>query len=143
MNALACAPARRRRCARAFTLLEVMIAVAVLGITMLSLLALHHQDMQNVIRAEQMSRAMMLAQTLMTVAEVQRIPPPGVTNGDFEELYPGQYPGYQWKRTVEGSPLFPDLIQVSVHIAYGPGLSRSYDVVEILHNPAYAQQQTR
>lgn len=140
MNSLPFAAARRRRCAPAFTLLEVMIAVAVLGITMLSLLALHHQDMQNVIRAEQMSHAMMLAQSLMTEAELQRIPPAGVTSGDFEQLYPGQYPGYRWQRTVDGSPLFPDLIQVSIHIAYGPDLSRSYDIVEILHNPAYAQQ---
>ena len=129
--------------APAFTLLEVMIAIAVLGITMLSLLALHHQDLQNVIRTDEMSHAMMLAQTVMSAAELQRIPLVGVTNGDFDSLYPGQFPGYRWQRTVQGSSLFPDLIQVSVRISYGPNFSRSYDILEVLHNPAFAQQQAR
>ena len=55
--------------ARAFTLLEVMVAMAILGIALLGLLGLHHQSMVSVIRAQQTTRAAMLAQAVMTEAE--------------------------------------------------------------------------
>ena len=57
-----------------FTLLEVMIAIAVLGIALLALLSLEHQDLQSVIRGQEISRAAMLAQALMTQAELERFP---------------------------------------------------------------------
>ena len=40
-----------------FTLLEVLIAIAVLGIALLALLSLEHQDLQSVIRGQEDSRA--------------------------------------------------------------------------------------
>jgi general secretion pathway protein I len=118
-----------------FTLLEVLIAIAVLGIALMALLSLHHEDLQSVIRAQEISRAAMLAQTLMTQAELQRIPPLGTTSGNFSELYPGQYPNYRWTRTIEPSATFPDLRKVEIRIIYGPHLGRSFDVVEFLHDP--------
>ncbi len=127
---------RRARSLRAgFTLLEVLIAIAVLGIALMALLALHHQDLQSVIRAQEISRASMLAQTLMTRAELQRIPPLGTTSGDFNELYPNQYPNFRWTRTVEPSATFPDLRKVEVRVLYGPKFGRSFGLVEFLHDP--------
>ena len=43
-----------------FTLLEVMVAMAVLGIAMLALLTLHHQSLESVIHCRDIARAGML-----------------------------------------------------------------------------------
>jgi general secretion pathway protein I len=118
-----------------FTLIEVLIAVGVLGIALMALLSLHHQDLQSVIRAQEISRAAMLAETLMTQAELQRYPPLGATKGDFSEIYPNQYPHYRWSRIVTPSAVFPDLRKVEIRIYYGPNFDRSFNVVEFLHNP--------
>lgn len=118
-----------------FTLIEVLIAIGVLGIALMALLSLHHEDLQSVIRAQEISRATMLAQTLMTQAELQRFPPLGTTKGDFSEIYPNQYPHYRWERTVTKSATFPDLRKVEVQIYYGPDFSRTFNVVAFLHNP--------
>ena len=60
----------------AFTLLEVMIAVAFIGIAMLALLSLHQSNLQSVIRGQDLTQASMLAQQLMSTAEVERFPMP-------------------------------------------------------------------
>src|SRR6202040_2252894 len=99
-------PLRRR--ARAFTLLEVMVAIAILGIALLGLLGLQHQSMQSVIRAQQSTRASMLAQAVMTEAELERFPDLGRTNGDFESSFPGEFPDFRWERAVAKSGTFPD-----------------------------------
>jgi general secretion pathway protein I len=118
-----------------FTLLEVLIAIAVLGIALLALLSLEHQDLQSVIRGQEISRAAMLAQAMMTQAELERFPPLGTTRGNFDQMYSGQYPNFRWTRSVEPSSTFPDLRKVEIHVFYGPQLGRNYAVVEFMHNP--------
>jgi general secretion pathway protein I len=139
LKACASAPVAGQKIAPAaragFTLLEVLIAIAVLGIALLALLSLEHQDLQSVIRGQDISRAAMLAQALMTQAELERFPQVGTTNGNFNQMYSGQYPNFRWTRSVEPLPVFPDLRKVEVHIRYGPRLGRDYSVVEFMHNP--------
>jgi general secretion pathway protein I len=118
-----------------FTLLEVLIAIAVLGIALLALLSLEHQDLQSVIRSQDISRAAMLAQAMMTQAELERFPPLGNTSGNFDQMYSGAYPNFRWTRSVEPSAVFPDLRKVEIHVFYGPHLGRDYSVVEFMHSP--------
>jgi len=118
-----------------FTLLEVLIAIAVLGIALLALLSLEHQDLQSVIRGQEISRAAMLAQAMMTQAELERFPPLGTSSGNFDQMYSGQYPNFRWTRSVEPSSVFPDLRKVEIHVLYGPQFGRNYAVVEFMHNP--------
>jgi general secretion pathway protein I len=118
-----------------FTLLEVLIAIAMLGIALLALLSLEHQDLQSVIRSQEISRAAMLAQAVMTQAELERFPPLGTTSGDFDQMYSGQYPNFRWIRSVVPSVAFPDLRKVEIHVFYGPHLGRDYAVVEFMHSP--------
>lgn len=118
-----------------FTLLEVLIAITVLGIALLALLSLEHQDLQSVIRGQEISRAAMLAQALMTQAELERFPPLGTSSGNFDQFYPGRYPDFRWTRSVEPSSAFPDLRKVEIHVLYGPRRGRNYAVVEFMHNP--------
>ena len=121
--------------ATGFTLLEVMIAMAILGIAMLALLSLHHEDLQSVIRARELTQAAMLAEQVMSTAEVERFPDVGISSGNFETLFPRRFPNYRWRRVVEGSGIFPDLRKVTVTIAYGPQLGRSFTLVELMHDP--------
>ncbi len=123
------------RLARGFTLLEVMIAIGVLGIALLALLALNHRDLQSVIQAQNLTRAAMLAQALMTEAEMQRFPPLGTTQGDFQRMYPGRYTNFRWQRTVQASDVFPDVRRVNIRVRFGPRLRQSFDLVEFLHEP--------
>jgi type II secretion system protein I len=126
-------PLRRR--ARAFTLLEVMVAIAILGIALMGLLGLQHQSMQSVIRAQQSTRASMLAQAVMTEAELERWPDLGRTSGDFESSFPGEFPDFRWEREVAESGTFPDVRVVKVLIRYGPTLSQNFPLIEYLHSP--------
>lgn len=126
-------PFRRR--APAFTLLEVMVAIAILGIALLGLLGLQHQSMQSVIRAQQSTRASMLAQAVMTEAELERWPDLGLTSGDFEASFPGEFPDFRWERAVAKSGTFPDVREVKVLIRYGPALRQNFELVEFLHSP--------
>lgn len=124
-----------RRRARGFTLLEVMVAMAILGIALLGLLGLHHQSMVSVIRAQQMTRAAMLAQAVMTEAELERFPDLGMTSGDFEAAFPNEFPDFRWARNVVESGIFPDVRKVQVLVRYGPKLTQSFELVEFLHSP--------
>jgi len=124
-----------QRRARAFTLLEVMVAMAILGIALLGLLGLHHQSMVSVIRAQQTTRAAMLAQAVMSEAELERFPDLGMTSGDFQAAFPGEFPDFRWARNVVESGMFPDVRKVQVLVRYGPKLSLSFELVEFLHSP--------
>jgi type II secretion system protein I len=120
---------------RGFTLLEVMVAMAILGIALLGLLSLHHQSVQSVIRAQESTRASMLAQAVMTEAELERFPDLGRTSGDFQAAFPGEFPDYRWERDVAESGMFPDVRKVRILIVYGPGLRQKFELVEFLHSP--------
>jgi len=124
-----------------FTLLEVMIAIGVLGIAMLALLALDHQDLQSVIRARELTQAAMLAQTLMTQAELDLFPELGQATGTFDKQFPGQYANFRWERAVTESGLFPDLRKVTIVVRYGPGFGRRFELSEFLHSPSPMEQE--
>ncbi|HVA79943.1 MAG TPA: prepilin-type N-terminal cleavage/methylation domain-containing protein [Candidatus Binataceae bacterium] len=123
-----------------FTLLEVMLAMAVLAIALMALLALHHQSLQSVIHGQDITQAAQLAQAVMSAAEMERFPNPGVTKGNFESLFPKEYPNFRWQRIVSMSGVFPDVCKVQVIVLYGPNQSRSFSLTEFLHNPIPIQQ---
>ena len=125
----------RFRLASGFTLIEVMIAVGVLGIAMLALLSLHDSNLQSVLRGQELSTASVLAQGMMSDTEMQRVPMIGKTSGDFAKLYGDAYRNFRWERDVEMSGMFPDIRKVQVRIYYGPHFARSLAVVEFLHDP--------
>lgn len=118
-----------------------MVAIAILGIALMGLLGLQHQSMQSVIRAQQSTRASMLAQAVMTEAELERYPDLGRTSGDFESSFPGEFPDFRWEREVAESGTFPDVRVVKVLIRYGPTLSQNFALIEYLHNPIPPDQE--
>jgi general secretion pathway protein I len=126
---------------RGFTLLEVMVAIAILGISLLALLGLHHSSLQSVIRSQDTTQAVMLAQALMTEAELERFPPVGNSSGNFDNMFPGLYRNFQWQRQVMQAPTFPDVRIVKVLVLYGAGLHRTFALTEYLHEPSIEESE--
>ena len=91
---------------RGFTLLEVMIAVAILAISLLALMNFQSQAILASDRAERITVSTFLAQQKMaeTLLEIEK----GIPKGDFPDekeeegqFDEDQYPGYFWKLKIK------------------------------------------
>jgi general secretion pathway protein I len=103
---------------RGFTLLEVLVAVAVLGLALVSLLGLHVRNIDLIARDQRVTEATMLARGLMAEVDAGPFPDLGVTDGDFEVDYPDRYPDLRWEREVLTTPV-PDVREVRVRVFRG------------------------
>ena len=83
-----------------FTLLEVMIALAVLAITLMAILDLFNYDLALNGHSTNLTRASLLAQERVAAVELSGLRDVGVWTGTF----PG-YEGFGWKMQVEPAPL--------------------------------------
>ena len=100
--------------AQGFTLLEVLIAMAILALALPILLGLPNWDLNLHSRAADITAATMLAQEKLIEAELSPVYPVGETTGDFRNPPLGyQVPGdvadraerYRWKRIITTTPL--------------------------------------
>jgi general secretion pathway protein I len=107
-----------RGSARGFTLLEVLVAVAVLGLALVSLLGLHVRNIDLIARDARITEATMLARGLMAEVDAGPFPELGLSDGDFELDYPERYPGVRWEREVVTTPV-PDVREVRVRVFRG------------------------
>lgn len=88
------------RADRGFTLLEVLIAVAILAIALVALLSLHGRNIRVVAYDRQLSRATLLAQGVMTRTLVaDPFPDPTQDRGEFADD-----PGFRWQVEVLHGP---------------------------------------
>lgn len=101
-----------------FTLLEVLVAVAVLGLALVSLLGLHVRNIDLIDRDQRVTEATLLARGLMTEVETQPFPDLGATDGDFELAYPDRFPDLRWEREVVTTPV-PNVREVRVRVFRG------------------------
>ena len=98
-----------------FTLLEVLVAVAVLGFALVSLLGLHVRNIDLIDRDQRVTEATLLARGLMAEVEAERFPDLGLSEGDFELDYPDRYPDLRWEREVTPGPV-PLIREVRVRV---------------------------
>jgi len=94
-----------RLCADGFTLLEVLVAMAVLAVALVSLLGLYNRSLVLTIRAQRLSTATLLAQEMLTRTQLEGVAAARLTAGDFADLHPGQYPEFRWRRTLRPTPV--------------------------------------
>ena len=111
-------PRRTRRGAAGFTLLEVLVAVAVLGLALVSLLSLHVRNIDLIGRDRRVTEATLLARGLMSEVESGPFPDLGVESGHFELDYPERYPDLRWEREVTPTPV-PNVREVRVRVFRG------------------------
>lgn len=111
-------PFLARRGVVGFTLLEVLVAVAVLGLALVSLLSLHVRNIDLIGRDRRVTEATLLARGLMSEVESGPFPDLGVESGDFELDYPERYPDLRWEREVTPTPV-PNVREVRVRVFRG------------------------
>ena len=101
-----------------FTLLEVLVAMSILAVALVSLLGLYNRSLLLTIRAQQLSTGILLAQEMLARTELEGTSASRVTSGDFSTLHPGQYPEFRWQRTILPTQL-TDLWEVRVGVSWG------------------------
>jgi len=88
------------RSPRGFTLLEVMVALCILAIVLLSVYRLHSQTISMSIESRFYTQAPLLARSALARWEEARKPGMFSDQGDFGK----EFSGYQWKISVEDTP---------------------------------------
>jgi general secretion pathway protein I len=110
---------------KGFTLLEVMVAVAILALVLVSLLGLKNRSTQNVMLADHITIATLLAKRVMT--ETLATAGTGVLEqkedeGKFEEE---EFQDYTWKKTIAPLQLeavgVPKITEVRVAVLWKEG----------------------
>jgi len=81
--------------ATGFTLLEVLVAVAIVAIALVTFMGLHLRSLDATIRAQDLTTAVLLAQAKM--ATMGEFPDPGEEQGKFEGL---ELARFQWSTAV-------------------------------------------
>lgn len=100
-----------------FTLLEVMIAFAILSLSLIVLLSLRNSSIRVVEHSDRITTATLLAKAKME--EMPRSVQVGESEGEFE----GEaYKGYKWKRIVSPPPFgFAFIKEVVVVVTWDEG----------------------
>jgi prepilin-type N-terminal cleavage/methylation domain-containing protein len=110
-------PPGRRPKNSGFTLLEILVAVSVLGIALVSLLGLHARNIRLAAETQDMTMAAMLASRVVAITKAGSLPREGVEKGRFtsneresargDEIYGGEgSEDFLWHREV-GPPDIP------------------------------------
>jgi len=97
-----------------FTLLEIMVALAVLSISLVVLLGLRNRDIALSERARRITEATLLGRQKMTEVSISGFPAFGETRGTFEDEHVSQY---TWRQEVRQTP-FEEVREVLVQIVW-------------------------
>ena len=109
----------RDRQIRGFTLIEVMIAFAILGLSLSSLYGVFAGSLSRMRRDAQLAEGTLLAQSLLSRA--------GLEFPALQESYQGEWEGYNyqltqhWMDTSDNSARTPQLLRVTARVRRGSG----------------------
>jgi general secretion pathway protein I len=109
---------RPRRSPQGFTLLEVMVALGIMAIVLVSVYRLHSQTLAMSVESRFYTQAPLLARSALTRFEQSKERVMASGQGDFGR----EFPGYQWKIAVTDAP----------SEALGPELSRDMKRIDVL-----------
>jgi general secretion pathway protein I len=110
-----------------FTLLEVLVAMAVLSVALVGLLGLYNRSLLLTAQAQRLTTATLLAQEVLSRTQLEGINAIQPGAGDFADLHPGRYPEFRWYRAIQATPL-EDLWEVRVGVAWG---EREHEACEL------------
>ena len=113
--------------AQGFTLLEVMVAVAIMALVLVTLLSLKNRSMKDVLLMQHMPTATMLAKRKMVETTTEsKLHIPIEDDGVFPQQ---EYKDYTWKRTIAPTPLI-QIMEVRVAVLWKEG--KREESVELL-----------
>ena len=118
-----------RKRASGFTLLEVLVAVAILAIAMVAILKANVQSLDMLTRSRETSTASLLAASKLAEIEAAGVAKWSELRGDFAE----DYPGYTWEVETSSTEV-EGLVRVAVIVQRGgaaPG--REVRIEELLY----------
>ncbi|MCX6338405.1 MAG: type II secretion system minor pseudopilin GspI [Candidatus Aureabacteria bacterium] len=109
-------PSHRPRCGthRGFTLVEVMVALVIISIGMVTLLSTHVISTRTYAEAKATTVCSLLAQQKLAELQAGELPPPGETSGGFEDNE-----HYQWTLSVRETEL-EALREVTLEVSLRP-----------------------
>jgi type II secretion system protein I len=105
-----------RRKSAGFTLLEVMIALVVVGYAFVGLLALHNRNLHIVGRDQDQTFAALAARELVSQLDFQPFPDLGLSSGEL--AYPS---GFHWEMEVTEVADLDQIRRVVVRVMNGAG----------------------
>jgi len=111
----ACRFCRRRIFRGGFTLLEVMIAMAILAITLVTIYQSQSQSISMAADARFLTTASLLAQSQMALIDAVDSRAVVSTNGDFGD----DFPGYTWQVEVSAVEELPLLKRITITVKQG------------------------
>jgi general secretion pathway protein I len=105
------------RTERGFTLLEVMVAVAILALVLVSLLGLKNRGTKDIMLSERITTATLLAKRVMTETLLPQQLAPKEEEGVFPEE---DFKDYTWKKTIAPTQI-EKLLEVRVAVLWKEG----------------------
>jgi len=100
-----------------FTLLEVMLAVVIMAMVLVSLMGLQSRSVQDVMLAEHITTGTLLAKRVMTESLLAGVGLPQETDGEFPEE---EFKAYTWKKAVSPTPV-AKVMEVRVAVLWKEG----------------------
>jgi general secretion pathway protein I len=126
-SALKIEKARQPLNSTGFTLLEVMVAVAIMAMVLITLLGLKNSSMKDVMLAKHITVATMLAKRMMvenTLAEK------GLSSDDEGPFPEPEYQDYTWRKTIVPTPL-AQIMELHIDVLWKEGTRD--EMVEIVN----------
>ena len=111
---------------RGFTLLEVMVAVSIMALVLVTLLGLKNKTMQDVMMADHITTATLLAKRMMTDTIMFKPRLPLEDEGEFSEQ---EFKEYTWKKAISVTP-FAQIMEVRVAVLWKEGTRQ--EMVELV-----------
>ncbi len=126
--------ARAGKAQRGFTLLEVLVALAIIAFAIVGLLGLHARNIQIIARDQSMTRATLLGRELISQIQFQ-VSTNGMQDlGDSQGTFDG-YPGYRWERRVLPTGL-DEMREVVVRVIWDENNPSACELVYFVRDPA-------
>ncbi len=117
-----------------FTLLEVLVAVAIVATALVALLSLQGRNIQTIARDRDLNRATFLAQQVMTQTLVaEGFPDPTTKTGNFPND-----PRYRWEVDILRGPtreLEEEVREVRVHVSWDAAGADGVRLVTLVRKP--------
>jgi len=122
------------RPAAGFTLIEVLVALAVIAYAFVGLLGLHARNIKAVARDQSLTRATLLGRELVSQVQYQ-VTVNGLQDlGDAQGTFDG-FPGYRWERQVLSTGL-DEMREVVVRVIWDERSPNACELVYFVRDPA-------
>jgi general secretion pathway protein I len=117
-----------------FTLLEVMVALAIVAFAVVGLLGLHGRNIQIIARDQNLTRATLLARELISQIQFQVMTKGLQDLGDSQGTFEG-YPGYRWERRLMPTGL-DEMREVVIRVIWDEANPSACELVYFVRDPA-------